>query len=58
LASEFAVEFWVNAVAALINIEAFTALLAEPCLMLLTIGDSFPVWMILAFHLFFPFNKS
>ena len=58
LASEFAVELWINAVAALINIEAFTALPTEPCFMLLTIGDGFPLWMVFAFHFLFPSAQS
>jgi hypothetical protein len=58
LGSEFAIELRIHAVAALIHIEAFTALLTEPCFMLLTIGDGFPVGMVLAFHFFFLFNKS
>jgi hypothetical protein len=58
LGSEFAIELRIHAIAALIHIEAFTALPTEPCFMLLTIGDGFPVGMVLAFHFFFLFNKS
>jgi len=51
LGPEFAVEFWIKALAALIYVKAFPGLLIESCLMLLTGCDGFPFRMVCALHL-------
>ena len=52
LVSELAVEFWINAFTAIINIEAPTAFLTEPGFIFLAGRNGLPVRMILALHLF------
>jgi hypothetical protein len=58
LVSEFAVELWIDAVTAMVNIEALTALLAESCFMFLTNSDRLSVRMISTLHLAFSSVSS
>ena len=53
LGSELAVEFWIDAIAAMVNIEALAALLTESCLVFLAGPDCLSIRVISALHLFF-----
>ena len=58
LISKFAVEFWIKALAAMINVEKFAALLTKPRFVLLTNSDRLPVRMDSALHLIFSHTRS
>lgn len=58
LGSELAVKFWINAFTAVIDIEALTTLLTEPCSMFLANRNRFSIRMISALHLFIPNETS
>jgi hypothetical protein len=58
LSSKFAVEFWIKALAAMINVETFAALLTKPRFVLLTNSDRLPVRMDSALHLVFSHTRS
>jgi len=53
LRSELAIELWIDAFAAVIDVQALAALLAESDFMLLADPDGLPVWMISALHRLF-----
>jgi hypothetical protein len=55
LGSELAVEFWIKALTAVIDVKKRTALLTESCLMLLTDCNRLPIRMIFTLHFPFPF---
>ena len=58
LVSELAVELWIDAVTAMVNIEALTALLTESHFMFLTDPNCLPVRMISTLHLAFSSVSS
>ena len=50
LRSELAIELWIDAFAAVIDVQALAALLTESGLMLVTDPNGLAVWMISALH--------
>jgi len=57
LGSELTVELRVEAVTALIDLQALAALLAKPCFVLLTDPNRFPIRVALASHLLSLLNN-
>jgi hypothetical protein len=55
LGSELAVEFWIKALTAVVDVKILTALLTESCLMLLADCNCLPIRMIFTLHFPFPF---
>ena len=58
LGSKLTIEFWIDALATMVNIETLAALAAEPGLMFLTDSDRLPVRMVFTLHLSFPNTHS
>ncbi len=56
LGSEFTVKFWIDAFAAIVNVKALAALLAESCLVFLTDTNCLPIRVISTLHFNFPFR--
>jgi hypothetical protein len=54
LGSKLTIKFGIDAIAAMVDIETFATLSAEPSLMFLTDSDRLPVWMVSTLHFAFP----
>jgi hypothetical protein len=53
LRSELAIELWIDAFTAVIDVQTFAALLTESRFMLVADPNGLPVWMVSALHRFF-----
>ena len=58
LGSELAIEFWIDTLAAMVDIETLAALPTKPCFMFLTDSDRLPVRMISTLHVVFARLRS
>ena len=54
LGSKLTIKLWIDAIAAMVDIETLATLSAEPGLMFLTNSDRLPVWMVSTLHFAFP----